>query len=66
MYKITAIIEKAGNAPTSWTRYSKVKMTRTQCEKMISGKHEAGVSRIEKAILKNFKCIKVTQTFADE
>lgn len=59
MYKITAIIEKAGNAPTSWTRHSKVKMTRSECEKMISGKHEAGVSRIEKASLKNFKCVKV-------
>ncbi|EEK2382794.1 DUF1187 family protein [Salmonella enterica] len=60
MYKITAIIEKSGNAPTSWTRYSKVKMTQPQCEKMISGRHEAGVSRIEKATLKRFKCVKVT------
>lgn len=59
MYKITAIIEKAGNAPTSWTRYSKVKMTSSQCEKMLSGKHEAGVSRIEKATLKSFECVKV-------
>ena len=59
MYKITAIIEKAGNAPTSWTRYSRVKMTRLQCEKMISGKHAAGVSRIEKATLRHFECVKV-------
>lgn len=59
MYKITAIIEKAGNAPTSWIRYSKVKLTKAQCEKMISGKHEAGVSRIEKATLKSFECVKV-------
>lgn len=59
MYKITAIIEKAGNAPTSWTRYSKLKMNKAQCEKMISGKHEAGVSRIEKATLKRFKCVKI-------
>ncbi|MFJ7172416.1 DUF1187 family protein [Citrobacter freundii] len=59
MYKITAIIEKAGNAPTSWTRYSKVKLTRAECEKMISGRHEAGISRIEKAKLKSFECVKV-------
>jgi len=61
MYKITATIEKAGNAPTLWTRFSQVRLTKSQCEKMISGKHEAGVSRIEKATLKNFECVKVKQ-----
>ncbi|EFW0327471.1 DUF1187 family protein, partial [Shigella flexneri] len=27
MYKITATIEKEGGSPTSWTRYSKSKLT---------------------------------------
>ncbi|EFY8086968.1 DUF1187 family protein, partial [Shigella sonnei] len=28
MYKITATIEKEGGSPTSWTRYSKSKLTK--------------------------------------
>lgn len=38
MYKITATIEKEGGSPTSWTRYSKSKLTKSECEKMLSGK----------------------------
>ncbi|EFW2330216.1 TPA: DUF1187 family protein, partial [Shigella flexneri] len=29
MYKITATIEKEGGSPTSWTRYSKSKLTKS-------------------------------------
>ncbi|EFY1779795.1 DUF1187 family protein, partial [Shigella flexneri] len=31
MYKITATIEKEGGSPTSWTRYSKSKLTKSEC-----------------------------------
>ncbi|HFR0774388.1 TPA: DUF1187 family protein, partial [Shigella sonnei] len=43
MYKITATIEKEGGSPASWTRYSKTKLTKSECEKMLSGEKEAGV-----------------------
>ncbi len=33
MYKITATIEKEGGTPTNWTRYSKSKLTKSECEK---------------------------------
>ncbi|HDP7336636.1 TPA: double-strand break reduction protein RcbA, partial [Escherichia coli] len=48
MYKITATIEKEGGTPTNWTRYSKSKLTKSEYEKMLSGKKEAGVSREQK------------------
>ena len=55
MYKITATIEKEGGTSTNWTRYSKSKLTKSECEKMLSGKKEAGVSRK----LINFNCEKL-------
>ncbi|EDF8717940.1 DUF1187 family protein [Salmonella enterica] len=58
MYQITATIQKAGNSPTAWIRFSKVRMTKAQCEKMLAGKTEAGVSRQERVMLENFHCIK--------
>ncbi|EAW1173082.1 DUF1187 family protein [Salmonella enterica subsp. enterica] len=58
MYQITATIQKAGNSPTTWIRFSKVRMTKAQCEKMLAGKTEAGVSHQEKVMLENFHCIK--------
>ncbi|HHR5208124.1 TPA: double-strand break reduction protein RcbA, partial [Escherichia coli] len=53
MYKITATIEKEGGTPTNWTRYSKSKLTKSECEKMLSGKKEAAVSREQKVKLIN-------------
>ena len=52
MYKITATIEKEGGTPTNWTRYSKSKLTKSECEKMLSGK----ISREQKVKLINFNC----------
>ncbi|EIG8523218.1 DUF1187 family protein [Escherichia coli] len=60
MYKITATIEKEGGTPTNWTRYSKSKLTKSECEKMLSGKKEAGVSREQKVKLINFNCEKTS------
>ena len=59
MYKITATIEKEGGTSTNWTRYSKSKLTKSECEKMLSGKKEAGVSREQKVKLINFNCEKL-------
>ncbi|MGU2649778.1 double-strand break reduction protein RcbA [Escherichia coli] len=59
MYKITATIEKEGGTSTNWTRYSKSKLTKSECEKMLSGKKEAGVSREQKVKLMNFNCEKL-------
>lgn len=55
MYKITATIEKEGGTPTNWTRYSKSKLTKSECEKMLSGK----ISREQKVKLINFNCEKL-------
>ncbi len=60
MYKITATIEKEGGTSTNWrSRYSKSKLTKSECEKMLSGKKEAGVSREQKVKLINFNCEKL-------
>lgn len=58
MYKITAIVKKPGNSPTNWVRFSDKKMNKAECEKMLSGRTEAGKSREEKVTLEDFKCIK--------
>ena len=63
MYKITATIEKEGGTPTNWTRYSKSKLTKSECEKMLSGKKEAGVSREQKVKLINFNCEKLQSSW---
>lgn len=55
MYKIIATIEKEGGTPTNWTRYSKSKLTKSECEKMLSGK----ISREQKVKLINFNCEKL-------
>ncbi|ECL7695579.1 DUF1187 family protein [Salmonella enterica] len=58
MYKITVIVKKSGNSPTSWGRFSDKKMNKAECEKMLSGRTEAGKSREEKVTQEDFKCIK--------
>lgn len=58
MYKITAIVNKPGNTPTTWTHFSEQKMNKTECEKMLSGRTDAGKSREEKVMLEQFKCVK--------
>lgn len=61
MYKITATIIKAGNPPIGWCRFSKEKLTQTQCEKMFFKAKEAGKSFGEKVILDDFRCEKVKE-----
>ncbi|ECW1215712.1 DUF1187 family protein [Salmonella enterica] len=33
-YKVSATIHKAGNTPVSWVYFSRVKLTKKQCEAM--------------------------------
>lgn len=44
-YRITAIVKKPGHSPTNWVRFSDKKMNKAECEKMLSGRTEAGKSR---------------------
>ncbi|MFZ4218681.1 DUF1187 family protein [Enterobacter ludwigii] len=61
-YKITATVNKPGNSPIEWIRYSPEKLTRAQCEKMLSIKKEAGKSTEEKVTLENFSCAVIKAT----
>lgn len=56
MFKITATVIKPGNTPSEWTRYSKEKMTKSQCEKLLFRPKEVGRSFGDKVRLEGFKC----------
>ncbi|MDI3438273.1 DUF1187 family protein [Erwinia sp. V90_4] len=58
MYRITAIINKAGGAPVSWTYYSARRLTQTQCENMLSRAREAGKGHGFRVRLTEFCCEK--------
>lgn len=59
MYRITAVINKAGGAPVSWTFYSGRRMTLEQCETMLSRNREAGRHNGFRVSLTEFLCEKV-------
>ncbi|MGG2143633.1 DUF1187 family protein [Symbiopectobacterium sp. RP] len=44
MYKITATIKKPGGLDVQWLRFSKVKLTMSECEKLLFKPKEAGKS----------------------
>ena len=56
MYRITAVINKAGGAPVSWTFYSGRRMTLEQCETMLSGNRGAGGDNVFRVTLTEFCC----------
>jgi len=58
MYRITAIINKAGGAPASWTYYSARRLTQTQCENMLSRDKEVGKGHGFRVRLTAFCCEK--------
>ncbi|VEN40722.1 unnamed protein product [Callosobruchus maculatus] len=58
MYRITAVIHKAGGTPVLWTYYSARRLTQTQCENMLSRDKEAGKSQGFRARLTEFCCEK--------
>ena len=60
MYRITAIINKAGGAPVSWTYYSVRRLTQGQCENMLSRDKEAGKRPGFRVTLAEFCCEKVS------
>ncbi|HCM1914555.1 TPA: DUF1187 family protein [Salmonella enterica subsp. salamae serovar 28:r:e,n,z15] len=64
-YRITAIVKKPGNSPTNWVSFSDKKMNKVECEKMLSGRTEAGKSREEKVTLEEFKYIKESRSPAE-
>ncbi|ECK3297591.1 DUF1187 family protein [Salmonella enterica] len=59
-YKISATIHKAGNTPVSWVYFSRVKLTKKQCEAMFYKPKEAGRSHGESVRIENFCCERVT------
>ncbi|EKC2282245.1 DUF1187 family protein [Salmonella enterica] len=63
MYRITAVINKAGGAPVSWTFYSGRRMTLEQCETMLSRDREAGRHNGFRVTLTEFLCEKVDNNF---
>lgn len=58
MYRITAIINKAGGAPVSWTYYSEHRLTQMECEKKLSRDKEAGIHNGFRVRLTEFCCEK--------
>ena len=59
MYRITAVINKAGGAPVSWTFYSGRRMTLEHCETMLSRDREAGRYNGFRVTLTEFSCERV-------
>ncbi|WP_330983654.1 MULTISPECIES: DUF1187 family protein [Enterobacterales] len=57
-FKVTATVIKPGNTPTNWTRFTEKKLTKTECEKMLSVNKEVGVGIEAKVNLENFSCVK--------
>lgn len=60
MYRITGIIHKQGGSPVFWTYYSRRRMTREQCETMLSRGREVGKCYGFRVTLTDFRCEKVT------
>ncbi|EBK7142940.1 hypothetical protein DO822_16955 [Salmonella enterica subsp. enterica serovar Saintpaul] len=56
MYRITAVINKPGGAPVSWTYYSSRRLTQAQCENMLSKDKEAGRHNGFRVTLTEFSC----------
>ena len=52
---------KPGNPPVLWTRYSGNKMTRAECEKMLSIPKEPGRSFGDKVKVQDFRCVTATE-----
>ena len=59
MYRITAIINKVGGSPVSWTYYSAYRLTQVQCENMLSRDKEVGKGHGFRVMLTKFCCEKV-------
>ena len=56
MYLITGLIVKPGGSPVKWQRMSKEKMTKAQCEKLLSIRKEAGKSYDISVVIEHFNC----------
>lgn len=58
-YKITATLTKAGGTPIAWTHFSKTKLTRQQCEKLLSTAMVIGLSAEVCVTVTDFQCVQV-------
>ncbi|MGL9751473.1 MAG: DUF1187 family protein [Symbiopectobacterium sp.] len=59
MYKITVTIKKPGGMDVKWLRFSKVKLTMSECEKLLFKPKETGKSFSDKVKLEDFRCVRV-------
>ncbi|MGG2141233.1 DUF1187 family protein [Symbiopectobacterium sp. RP] len=59
MYKITATIKKPAGLDVQWLRFSKVKLTMSECEKLLFKPKETGKSFGDKVKLEDFRCVRV-------
>ncbi|HAD6865046.1 TPA_asm: DUF1187 family protein [Salmonella enterica subsp. enterica serovar Typhimurium str. SL1344] len=57
-YKITATIIKSGGTPVAWTRFTRGKMTKSQCEKMFSvpDKSDFPARKQNAVLVVDFRC----------
>jgi antisense regulator of RalR protein len=62
VYKITAVVKKPGGGPVDWMRFSEKRLTREQCEKMLSRSKEAGRTSEEKVTVSKFNCVCIKQS----
>lgn len=60
-YKITGTLLKQGGTPTSWIHLSKTKLTKAQCEKMLSQDKIIGLSSEQIVTIINFRCDPLNQ-----
>lgn len=59
MFRITAVINKAGGAPVFWTYFSERQLTLEQCETMLSKDKVAGRCNGFRVTLTTFSCEKI-------
>jgi hypothetical protein len=59
MYKIEAVIHKAGSAPVAWIRYSENSMTLKQCIRFLNPvpKSKSHNDSLAKVNVTDFKCM---------
>ena len=58
-YKISGTINKPGGTPIEWVHFSKIPLTRVECEKRLSIPKVIGVCSDERVTITNFQCVQV-------
>lgn len=61
-YVITATIRRAGGLPVEWLRFSQQRMSKADCEKMLSKTYRSGrMQKTDQVSLDNFACTKISE-----